>query len=259
MCSILGGLCRHRSAPRDEDPDGDEYAACDLRAPSGSDSSTTASTAATNGCRFAASVARAGPILCEDVEPQDVRQDERAHCRENRAAARPASRPPSPARSSPADRPARSSTQATVMTTALTRDGEYVSMSGATATEYAAQVAAVTSPSSDPARSRLTRRPGAQRQPARPRATRSPRLPRSAVRGVLAERDAEQRREDRDRADQQADRRRARGVEREDEADLVEPQQHGREQKHGVRVDARCAGSARATRRHATKIAPASA
>ena len=35
------------------------------------------------------------------------------------------------------------STHATGMTTALTRNGEYVSISGATATEYAAQVAPV--------------------------------------------------------------------------------------------------------------------
>ena len=42
------------------------------------------------------------------------------------------------------------STHAAGTTTALTRDGEYVRMSGATATEYAAQVAPVASPSRIP-------------------------------------------------------------------------------------------------------------
>ena len=46
--------------------------------PSGSESRMTASTAATNGCRFAASVARAGPDLRDRAEPEDVRQHERA-------------------------------------------------------------------------------------------------------------------------------------------------------------------------------------
>ena len=50
----------------------------DLRKPSVSERRTTASTAATNGCRLAARVARAGPIRWRDTEPEDVRQDERA-------------------------------------------------------------------------------------------------------------------------------------------------------------------------------------
>ena len=50
--------------------------------PSGSERRITARRAATNGCRFAASVARAGPIRCDRAEPEDVRQDERPERRE---------------------------------------------------------------------------------------------------------------------------------------------------------------------------------
>ena len=52
----------------------------------GSERSTSAKTAATNGCRLATSVAREAPIRWSDAEPEHVRQHERPERREQRAA-----------------------------------------------------------------------------------------------------------------------------------------------------------------------------
>ena len=116
------------------------------------------------------------------------------------------------------------------MTTALIRDGEYVRMSGAMATEYAAQVAAVDEPEED------ARRGSPDTSPPEPTATRAtptnetrcgePEARRSGR--SRAEREAEERGEDRDRAEDEPDRRRGRQVEREDEGELVEPERERR-------------------------------
>ena len=73
-----------------------------------SPSRTTAKSAATNGCRFVASVAREAPIRSSDRNQRMFVIDERPERREQRAAPRPPSRAASPASASAAGRRARS-------------------------------------------------------------------------------------------------------------------------------------------------------
>ena len=102
---------------------------------SGSERRITASTAATNGCRFVASVALAGADPVDRAEPEHVRQHERAERREDEE------RPDLPAEvpvsaTARAGVPTRAiSTHAAGTTIALTREGEYVRISGAMTTE----------------------------------------------------------------------------------------------------------------------------
>ena len=146
------------------------------------------------------------------------------------------------------------------MTTALMRDGEYVVHQR----RHGDRVRRPGRADPDPEEDSRCNRPR-PRCPSRPprvprRRTRSTRRARTAATQTLAsESEPEERGEDRDRAEDQADRRRRGHVEREDEAQLVQRRARPPRTRAPGGAAARCATSARRASVSTTKIAPASA
>ena len=164
----------------------------------------TASTAATNGWRFAASVARAGADAVDRAEPEDVRENERAERREHESSPDLRSRGPSPGRVVCGRPTSASSTQASGITIALMRDGEYVRMSGAIDDRVRGPGRGDADPEQDPRvarpRPRRPRRPRRAPTPANEIAAASQN--RRVGRSVPSD-EPEERGEDRDRAEEQ--------------------------------------------------------
>ena len=225
MCLILGGLgARARRRRTTRIPSAISTPPAIWSTTSGSERRMTASTAATNGCRFAASVAlfapirwiernqrtfvsTSGPSVAKTSSTQ-ISQPRSQSCSE--VCGEPGERDRDP-RCRDDDRAHR----ATASTSAS---------AAPTTTEYAAQVAAVERPSRIPASCSETSPPEPAATSPTPTNETSAASQKRPVGRSRAEREPEERREDRDRAEDEADRRRRRDVEREDERELVQPE-----------------------------------
>ena len=216
MCLILGGLRHRRPAPHREDRERDQNPPAIWSHDSGSERRMTASTAATKGWRFAASVALFAPIRWIDRNQRTLVSTEADRREDHQQPDLPSEIPvllqvwASPAESDrgPCSRDDDRARPATASTSHQGRDDDRVR---------------------GPGRRRRGGRAGSRRDcwwsrrpnPRRPaplrRRTRA-RRPRSAGRTLPAEREPEAG-EDRDRAEDETDRRRRRDVEREDERD----------------------------------------